>query len=67
MMTRRPPKPRDWEKYPLTLEERMELLKAHRRMNRAMARIEKRSKFNARARANNTKHGIKPRKGKNDG
>ena len=61
-MTKRPQRARDWEQFPITFEERQELIKHHDRQMRQKVRFEKRAMFNNRARANNIKHGIRPSK-----
>ena len=61
-MTKRSPKPRDFVKFPLTMQESADLSKRMRSYLLQKARREKLEIFNARARKNNTEHGIRPKR-----
>lgn len=60
-MTKRPQKARDFKKYPMTMQEKAEVEGHMRRLERQLARIEKKHEFLKRARQHNTERGISPK------
>lgn len=59
-MTKRKSKARDFEKFPVTEAEKLELIAHRNRLMRRAARYAKREQFNKLARVHNTERGISP-------